>query len=185
MRLPASFGLLFIIASILFLHTVLAGNGITVSELSSKVIEKQITINCEVEYGLDDRVNQALRNGIEMSFLFEVELRQESPYWIGPLISQLNRGFRVKYHALSKQFVMVDMSDKKELSFPDLYSAFYYQRRIHNAELASIDSLELEKEYYIRARVRLASEKLPLPLRIKSYVSTAWRPSSGWTIWPM
>jgi hypothetical protein len=126
-----------------------------------------------------------LRNGIEMSFLLEIELRQENIYWIDPLISQLQRKFRVKYHALAKQFVMVDMGNKKERSFPDLYSAFYYQRQIRNAELASIGSLDLAKEYYIRARARLVSEDLPLPLRIKSYVSTGWRPSSGWTVWPM
>jgi hypothetical protein len=162
-----------------------ADEGISVSNLTSSVTEKKIKINCEVQYGLDDRVKEALRNGIEMSFLLEIELRQQSHYWIDPLLSEFQREFRVKYHALSKQFVMVDMGNQKERSFPDLYSAFYYQRRIRNAELASIDSLDLEKEYYFRARARLVSENLPLPLRIKSYVSSGWRPSSGWTVWPM
>lgn len=185
MRLLAPLEFLFIIASILYPSSVFAGDGITVSELSSKVTEKKIKVDCEIQYGLDDRVKEALRNGIEMSFLLEIELRQQSVYWIDPLLSQLQREFRVKYHALSKQFVMVEMGNQTERSFPDLYSAFYYQRRIHNAELASIDSLDLEQEYYFRARARLVSEKLPLPLRIKSYVSTGWRPSSGWTVWPM
>lgn len=185
MRLPNSLSFLFITASILFPHLVCSDQGITVNELSSNVAEKKIRIDCDVEYGLDERVKQALRNGIEMSFLLDIELRQKSPYWIGPLISQLNRGFRVKYHALSKQYVMVDMRDQKELSFPDLYSAFYYQQRIRNAELGNIETLDLDQNYYIRARARLASEKLPLPLRIKSYVSSSWRPSSGWTVWPM
>ena len=185
MRLPSSLSFLFIIASILFPHMACSEQGITVSKLSSNVTEKKIRVDCNVDYGLDERVKQALRNGIEMSFLLDVELRQKSPYWKGPLVSQLNKGFRVKYHALTKQFVMVDMGDQKELSFPDLYSAFYYQRRIRNAEIATLDSLDLDQDYYIRARARLASEKLPLPLRIKSYVSSNWRPSSGWTVWPM
>ncbi|MFK7795237.1 MAG: DUF4390 domain-containing protein [Gammaproteobacteria bacterium] len=185
MRLLTSLGLLFIIASILHPTSVLAGTGITVSELSSKVTEKKITVDCEILYNLDDRVKEAMRNGIEMSFLLEIELRQQSIYWIDPLLNQLQREFRVKYHALSKQFVMVETGSQKERSFPDLYSAFYYQRRIHNAELADLNLLNLEQEYYFRARARLVSEKLPLPLRIKSYVSTGWRPSSGWTVWPM
>jgi hypothetical protein len=164
---------------------VLADEGITVNDFSSNVSEKKIRVDCEIQYHLDDRVKEALSNGIEMSFLLEIELRQESIYWPDPLISQLLREFKVKYHALSKQFVMVEKGNQKERSFPDLYSTFYYQRRIHNAELTSIDALDLEQEYYFRVRARLASEKLPLPLRIKSYVSTGWRPSSGWTIWPM
>jgi len=185
MRLHASLGLLLIIASILHSACVLAGEGITVSDISSKVDKKIIRVACDIEYNLDERVKEALRNGIEMSFLLEIELRQQSIYWMDPLLSQLHREFRVKYHALSKQFVMVESGHQKERSFPDLYSAFYYQRRIHNVELANIDLLDLEQEYYFRVRARLISEKLPLPLRIKSYVSSDWRPSSGWTEWPM
>jgi len=185
MRLLASFGLLFIIVFQLYPSSVLADESITVRDLSSNVTGKKIRVNCEIQYGLDDRVKEALRNGIEMSFLLEIELRQEAIYWIDPLVSKFRREFQVKYHALSKQFVMVEIGSFKERSFPDLYSAFYYQRRVRNAELANIDSLDLEQEYYIRARARLISENLPLPLRIKSYVSTGWRPSSGWTVWPM
>tara|TARA_R110002096_G_scaffold141847_1_gene296825 strand:+ start:2574 stop:3131 length:558 start_codon:yes stop_codon:yes gene_type:complete len=185
MRLQASFSLFFIIVSILFTAPLHADDGIMVRELSSKVLDKKIRVNCEVEYKLDDRVKEALRNGIAMSFILEIELREESDYWVDPLLSQLKREFRVKYHALSNQFVMVEMGSHKERTFPDLYSAFYYQRKIRNAELASLDMLDLEHEYYFRARARLASERLPLPLRIKSYISTGWRPSSGWTVWPM
>ncbi len=185
MRLLSSFGLLFIIASILHPSSVLAGENITVSDLSSKVFEKIIRVDCDVNYGLDDRVKEALRNGIEMTFIFEVEIRQESIYWMDPLISQFQKEFKIKYHALSKQFVMIEMDNHKERNFPDLYSAFYYQHRIRNVELANIDLLDIEQDYYFKARARLVSENLPLPLRIKSYVSTDWRPSSGWIKWPM
>jgi hypothetical protein len=185
MRLLALCNLLFIIASILYSSLVFADKGIIVSDLSSRVVEQKVKVDCEIQYRLDDRVNEALTNGIEMSFLLEIELRQESDYWLDPLLSQLKREFRVKYHALSKQFVMVEIGSQIERSYPDLYSAFYSQRQIHNVELASIDALDLKQEYYFRARARLVSEKLPLPLRIKSYVSSDWRPSSGWTEWPM
>jgi len=163
----------------------MAGNGIAVSKFSSKISEQKITADCDVIYDLDDRVKEALRNGIEMTFKLEIELRQQSVYWIDPLLSKFQRIFRVKYHALSKQFVMVEMDNHKERNFPDLYSAFYYQRRIRNIEIGSVNLLDIEHEYYYRTRARLVSENLPLPLRIKSYVSKGWRPSSGWTTWPM
>ncbi|MDW3095984.1 MAG: DUF4390 domain-containing protein [Gammaproteobacteria bacterium] len=185
MRLLSLPSFLFIFSIALCCTSAWAEKGIRVNDLSSSVVDKKIRVDCEIHYGLSDKVKEALRNGIEMSFLLEVELRQESLYWLDPLVNNLFREFRVKYHALSKQFVMIEMGSHKERSFPDLYSAFYYQRKIHNAELASIDSLDVKHEYYIRARARLLSEKLPLPLRIKSYVSSSWRPSSGWTVWPM
>ncbi len=185
MRLLALCHLSFIILLTLYSSHVFADEGIIVSDLSSDVIDQKVTVDCEVQYRLDDRVKEALTNGIEMSFLLEIELRQENLYWLDPLLSQLQREFRVKYHALSKQFVMVEMGSHIERSFPDLYSAFYYQHRIHNAALTNTNELDLKQKYYFRARARLVSENLPLPLRIKSYVSPGWRPSSGWTVWPM
>ena len=185
MRLQAAFRLFFTIILMQYPCSVFADDGITISKVSSKISDKIIRVDCDISYNLDNRVKEALRNGIEMSFMLEIELRQQSLYWLGSLLSHIQREYRVKYHALSKQFVMVEIDNHTELSFPDLYSAFYYQSKLRNAELITIGALDLEQEYYFRVRARLVSEDLPLPLRIKSYVSTDWRPSSGWTTWPM
>lgn len=158
---------------------------IVIKDLHSRIIDNHIKVNCDVSYRLEDSVKEALSNGIEMSFRLEIELMQQNPYWLDNTQARIEREFIVKYHALSKQFVMKDAGSDIERSFPDLYSAFYYQRRLHNAILAQEDKLESEQHLYLRARARLLSEQLPLPLRIKSYLSSDWRPSSGWTIWPM
>lgn len=158
---------------------------ITVNDLSIAVIDHSVKVDCEVQYSVHGSVEEALSNGIAMTFILEVELRQEDTLWLDSTLGKFKREFKVKYHGLSKQYVMVEMGGNIERSFPDLYSAFYYQKRLRNVAIATIDSLNLDQKYYIRARARLVSEQLPLPLRIKSYVSKDWRPSSGWTIWPM
>lgn len=160
-------------------------HSIVIKDLTSKVLDDQIKVDCEVSYRLDGGVKEALSNGIEMMFRLEIELVKHSPFWIDDIHSSIKREFKVKYHALSKQYVMKDVGSDVERSFPDLYSAFYYQRRLYNAILTNFDSLQAENEYYLRARARLVSEDLPLPLRIKSYLSSSWRLSSGWTIWPI
>ena len=158
---------------------------IEIKDLHTVVVNDQIKVNCEVSYSLEDSLKAALSNGIEMSFRLEIELRQKTPYWLDITQAKLEREFTVKYHALSKQYVMQDAGSDVERSFPDLYSAFYYQRRLHNAVLANSEVLQAQQQYYMRARARLISEQLALPLRIKSYFSAAWRPNSGWTEWPM
>lgn len=160
-------------------------DNITVSNLSVSVVEEKIQVDCEVSYGVHSQVKEALSNGIEMTFALEIELRQQNLAWLDPRIGVIQREFKIKYHALSKQYVMREEGSHMERSFPDLYSAFYYQRQLHNAELASASVLNEQQIFYLRARARLVSEKLPLPLRIKSYLSANWRPSSGWTIWPV
>jgi len=162
-----------------------SSHSISVNGLSIEIIDQEINVDCEVQYTVDDKVKAALSNGIEVSFIFELELRLDREIWPDSTVVALAREFRVKYHALSKQYVMVETDNNFERSFPDLYSAFFYQGHLRNVVLANIDVLALNQQYYVRARARLLSENLPLPLRIKSYFSEDWRPSSGWTIWPM
>ena len=167
------------------LVTYASTNNITVDELLVEIVERNIHINCEVQYKVDDKVKSALRNGIEVTFALELQLQLDREMWPDTTVTSLVREFRLKYHALSKQYVMVDVIKGHERSFPDLYSAFFYMGNMRELELANIDVLELNQKYYIRARARLLPEKLPLPLRVKSYFSRDWRPSSGWTTWPM
>ena len=160
-------------------------NNISVKELLIEIVERNIHIDCEVEYGVDKKVKSALRNGIEVTFALELQLQLDHEIWLDTTVTSLVREFRLKYHALSKQYVLKDVEKGHERSFPDLYSAFFYMGNMRELMLANIDVLELDQKYYVRARARLLTEKLPLPLRVKSYFSQDWRPSSGWTIWPM
>ncbi len=158
---------------------------ISVNNLSVEVVNREIKVDSEVRYRVDEKVKSALNNGIEIFFGFELELQMQREIWPDTTIAILKQKFRLKYHALSKQYVLVNVDQGQERSFPDLYSAFYYMGRFRNLVLANLDSMELDKQYQVRARARLLSENLPLPLRIKSYFSKDWRPSSGWTVWPM
>ena len=186
MRLLVACSICFIyVLSICPLTARASTNNISIKELLVEIVDSEIKVSCRVNYSVDDKVKTALSNGIEVTFALELELRMERKVWPDTTVVEQVHEFRLKYHALSKQYVLVDVEHDTERSFPDLFSAFYYIGRLRNVALGSIDLLELDQQYYVRARARLQSEKLPLPLRIKSYFSKDWRPSSGWTSWPM
>ena len=186
MRLLAACGVsLFCMLTNILSIALATPDSILIEELTVDVVDSDIHVDCSINYVVDDKIKTAISNGIEISFVLDLELKMQREIWPDTTVAQFSRVFYIKYHALSKQFVMVDMKNGYERSFPDLYSAFYFMGNLHNNRLGSIDTLELEHQYYIRARARLQSEMLPLPLRIKSYFSPVWRPSSGWTSWPM
>jgi hypothetical protein len=176
---------LFIIVYISCCHVNAKSNNILINDLAIEVIEKEINVKCEVQYGVHEEIEIALINGIGMIFTLVVELRRERSYWLDPLITSVSKSFEIKYHALSEQFVVSELGEQTERSFPDLYSAFYNREHIDEFDLASIDQLDIHKKYYVRAKAQLVTEELPLPLRVKSYFSEKWRPSSGWSQWPI
>ena len=166
-----------------FSNSLQANIGITIDDVSARVTEHVVTVDCDVTYEVDKTIEEALSNGVELAFILDIELVEENQYWLNQNVGSFSYMFFLKYHALSQQYILKDRHNER--SFPDLYSAFYYQSRIKDIELANIDKLDLEKKYFIKARARLATEILPLPLRIKSYFTREWRPTSGWTKWPM
>lgn len=160
-------------------------NNIVINDLSIEIVEKEINVKCDVQYGVHEEVEIALINGIGMIFTLDVEVRRERNYWFDPLITSVSKSFKIKYHALSEQYVVSEIGEHAERSFPDLYSAFYNREHISEIDLLSINELDIDKKYYVRAKAQLVTDELPLPLRVKSYFSKDWRPSSGWSKWPI
>lgn len=156
---------------------------IKIEKLVTERYEQSIHVSCEVSYYLHDKVKEALANGIMMSFVIDLELIENTPNWFNQVQARYQKIFSIKYHALSKQFV-VSMNGE-DRSYPDLFSVFYQQTRLCDFRIGPILPAQISDAVYLRAKVRLLTEVLPLPLRVKSYLSNDWRPSSGWTVWPM
>ena len=172
--------LLWCLASVCTVH---ADVQIKIEKLVTKKYEQSIHVSCEVSYYLHDKVKEALHNGIMMSFITDLELIENTPNWFNQVQARYQKIYSIKYHALSKQFV-VSMNGE-DRSYPDLFSVFYQQTRLCDFRIGPISATQFSESVYLRAKVRLLTEALPLPLRIKSYLSKDWRPSSGWTVWPM
>lgn len=182
-RLPRA---IYLICTLMIISLVsFAESNISISELTTKHVDNKIVVNCSVTYDVHDKVEIALNNGIQMTFSLVVELRRDRGYWPDNTVAAVNKNFVIKYHALSEHYVVMNVGEEVERSFPSLKTAFINQGLIEDIDLASLDLLIKDEQYYIRARASLLSEKLPLPLRVKSYFSADWRPSTGWTRWPI
>ena len=123
-----------------------ANSGITIDDVSVRVTERIVTVDCDITYEVDRKVEEALSNGVEVAFMVDIELVEENPFWMNQNAGRFNYVFFIKYHALSQQYILKD--EKGEQSFPDLYSALYFQSRIKDIALADIDSLNLENQYF-------------------------------------
>jgi hypothetical protein len=144
-----------------------------------------LVLDCETDVDLPDSIREALEKGVGIEFVMEIRLRDKIKYWPNPEIGDLKYVFQVKYHALSKQYIVTSNRGKLRAAYPDLYSAFRGKSHIAPLRLILSEPLAPDKTYYLEAVFRMRTETLPLPLRMKSYFYKEWRPSSGWTTWPI
>ncbi len=179
------YGFVLIVLSI-FLSTGLArANAVEVNYLNVAKLNNELRLDAEIAYELNSEVRGALVNGIPLIFQVEVQVVALKDWRWDKIISSVAKTYELKYHALSKQYVLDNLESGESDSYPDLESVLIQQGRVSAMYIAELDYLNSEEKYVVQLRARLLSNKLPLPLRMKSYFSPKWRLSSGWHEWPL
>ena len=160
-------------------------NAIEVNYLNITKLNNELRLDAEVAYELNSEIRDALVNGISLIFEVEVQIKSLLSWRLDKVISTTTKTHLLKYHALSKQYVLDNLENGDSDTFPDLESVLLHQGRVAAMYIAQVDELDKKRNYVVQLRSRLLTSKLPLPLRMKSYFSPKWRLDSGWYEWPL
>lgn len=160
-------------------------SAIEVNYLNVTELNDELRLDAEIAYELNSEVRDALVNGIPLLFQVEVQIKAMQPWRLDKVISTTVKTHMLKYHALSKQYVLDDLGSGESDTFPDLESVLHHQGRVTAMYIAQADELDKQGKFIVQLRSRLLTSKLPLPLRMKSYFSPKWRLDSGWHEWPL
>jgi len=158
-------------------------NSIEINYYSVATLEEELRLDAEISYQLNDRVKEALDNGITILFQVEVQVMRLRKWMPSKTISSVTQTHSLNYHALSKQYLWENLETGESDTFPDLNSALIHQGRVSAMYIAETEKINSEGSYIVQIRSRLLTSELPLPLRIKSYFSSSWRMNSGWYEW--
>lgn len=132
---------------------------------------------------MSDAQEQMLLNGIPLTFVYEVRIEKPGLFWASSSYMQ-EIHYRLYYHGLSKQFVVRNLENGKQHSYPTLSLAILSISTPTDIEFHLEDSAGLVlKEYQGRAKLWLDIEALPTPLRIPAYLSPNWWLNSQWFKW--
>ena len=160
-------------------------NSIEINYLNIATLEDELRLDAEINYQVNERIKEALKNGITMIFQVEVQVKLLRKWRLSKTVSNVTQTYSLKYHALSKQYIWENLESGVNDTFPDLTSALIHQGRIAAMYIAENNNLKQEGKYIVQIRSRLLTNELPLPLRMKSYFSSAWRMNSGWYKWQL
>lgn len=179
------FVLMFCLSLFLVVNVSAKNNAFEINYLNVTQLDDELRIDAEINYELNDDVKDALVNGITLLFQVEVQIKSLRKWVWDKKISEITQTYMLKYHALSKQYIWENLDTGSNKSFPDLDSALVHQGRISAMYVAEMNNLSAQDQHIVQIRSRLLTSKLPLPLRMRSYVSAKWRLTSGWHIWPL
>lgn len=138
-----------------------------------------------IKYQLTNYLHQALLNGVTLKSRVEFTYyRPDNWFWnkkdsLGSLKLQL------KYHALSRHYLLSRGDTNEHWNFGNLPAALRKMGEVRNYRLTRLDKRSANEGNYISAIVSFEPEKIKLPVRIQSLMSSEYGLSSPEARWKL
>jgi hypothetical protein len=142
-------------------------------------------ITMRLDYRFSPEVLEAIRSGVPMVLVMDIELFRTRKYWWDKEIAELQQRFQLQYHALAEQYIVRNLNSGAQYTAPTLNTALYYMQDVENLPLIDQQLLESNEQYRVRARVSLEFDALPAPLKFSAYTSRDWWLGSQWYEWSL
>lgn len=146
---------------------------------------KSFKINTRVEFELTDYLRSALQNGVTLNARIQFRLGKHNSWWFNDDTPLLTVPYQLKYHALSRHYLLSRNDTNEHWNFSNLPSAVRKLSELRQYSLPDISASLGEGEFYILAAADMNPSTLNLPLRFQSLFSDQYQLTSEGVLWPL
>jgi hypothetical protein len=161
------------------------GPPFTVDFAGTELVNGVYHLNAGIRYDLSPVLSDALHNGVALVFEVQVDIHRVRSWWLDEHVATVTQRYRLEYHALSRLYLVTHLNTGVQQSFFRFSSVLSFLGELEALPLLDASLLDGDSEYEGRLRARLAVDALPLPLRVRAYLSPDWSPVSDWYTWSL
>ena len=143
-------------------------------------------LNAQFSYPLTARVKEAIENSVPIVFSQQIKLIRKTAllgsWWIWeqtPWLTEIR--YEVRYHALSQQYVVLNLGTHHKENFPSLDNALRALGGIHELTLPP-EHMVNTPDLSLHVRSDLDLYALPTPMRPGALISNKWQLASPWVL---
>lgn len=156
-----------------------AENQIRSAEILST--EEGFVVNADIDLTLNNRLEDAVRRGVSLYFLVDLEVTRGRWYWFDEEVVQRTLNYRISYHAITRAYRLTIGSLHR--NFDSLEEAFRTMLRIRNWSVAERSELHVGQSYNVALRMVLDTTQLPKPFQVTAIGSKDWNLGTEWLRW--
>lgn len=142
-------------------------------------------LDANMELHFSDDALEALRSGVPLIVLVNIEVEKDRNWWWDKTIAELEQGYLLLYHALSEKYIIHNLNSGAQQNYTSLNTALNSLSHLRDFPLIDKNLLDADDDYYVRIRTYLDIESLPAPMRPIAYISSQWQLESDWFSWPL
>lgn len=143
-----------------------------------RVEEGEVLLNAEFELSLNPTLEEALKRGVPLYFVLEIELTRPRWYWLDEKVLASATTWRVAYAPLAQQYRV-----STGLIAQTLGSIAEVERligRVTSRPIVRAAELARGVRYDAALRLRLDVAQLPKPFQVDALASREWQLASDW-----
>lgn len=156
-----------------------------VNHARTVLVDQVYRLEASLGYRFSDDALNALRNGVPLFLVLDIEVFQPRRYLWDNILADLKQRYRIQYHALSDKYLLTNINSGLQTAFNTLDGTLASLGDIGEIPIIDAHLLNPGERYMVRVRSRLDIDKLPVPLRLEAYVSSDWWLTSGWYSWDL
>jgi hypothetical protein len=164
-----------------------SAGGVDVRDVTLWESDNSYLLDADIDYFPTDTVIEALKNGIPLTFVVTVKVR-ESDSWLGWFERALTKRkirFQLRYRPLSSLYEISSDHNHNQRNFVSWKSLFSNLGELRQIAIVETGKLDVQKKYHVEIKAELDINSLPLPMRPMAYIDSDWDMSSGWSEWPL
>lgn len=144
-------------------------------------LDDQLVIDADVHYALNETTAEALNNGVPLTFVIHVEIRDADAWiWQADLVDRRLRS-TLRYHPLSGLYQLHQLDSDHVQQFATYKAAIEALGTVRGMALLPVSELTPGNTYEVRLATYLDLEALPLPLRPLAVLTPSWHlKSESW-----
>ena len=173
-----------LLPTLALLHAGIAeAQGFTIRSVETHLRERVYLLNTRIEFGFSSEAQQALKSGIPIIILLDIEVEKERSWWWNKTVATLQQGYLLLYHALTEKYIVNNLNSSAQHDYTSLDATLAALGRINDLPLIDSGLLDKDGHYRVRLRARLDIESLPASMRPLAYISSDWQLVSNWYTW--
>lgn len=170
-------------ASMLVFPNAQAEGGSAVGHMNVERNSEGLFLSVSMEFSLPALVQEALQQGIPMTFVAEAEVMRTRWYWSDQKISAVQRYLRLSYQPLTRRWRLNVSSAPFSASglgvsvgqtYDDLSEVLAAMQRIARWSIADGQALDADGQFRVHFNFQLDMSQLPRPLQIGALGRSGW-----------
>ncbi|MBW2146461.1 MAG: DUF4390 domain-containing protein [Deltaproteobacteria bacterium] len=129
------------------------------------------------------KLEQAILNGLPVTFRFHVDLYKKRSFWYDKLLESSQISHSMEYDLLKKEF-HVTLEERKSINHTtrDFQEAKRLMADVDRFSVIPMEQLEKNQGYYLRIRAKLAPIRLPFYLDFFLFFVPKWEFETKWFV---